>query len=113
MEEALRPVLELRKYKIFNSSAVRELCSKLKAAIKGARSIGRLDLLINNQTVPRIMGKMPHTDWKEWATRRPEWIREDLGIAFKGFVEQKWQDALNVAAMEPQPWEPEGQREKR
>ncbi len=28
-------------------------------------------------------------------------------------MEQKWQDALNVAAAEPQPWEPEGpKREK-
>ncbi len=82
----------------------------MRAAIKGARSIGRLDLLINDQTVPRIMGKMPYTDWKEWAS---EWIREDLGIAFEGFVEQKWQDALNVAAAEPQSWEPEGpKREK-
>ncbi len=69
MEEALRPVLEFRKYKIFDSIPVREFYSILRAAIKGARSIGRLDLLINAQTVPRIMGKMPYTDWKEWSTR--------------------------------------------
>jgi hypothetical protein len=81
--------LEFRKYKIFDSSAVREFYSILRAAIKGARSIGRLDLCINDQTVPRIMGKMPYTDWKEWATRRPEWVREDLGIAFERFVERK------------------------
>jgi hypothetical protein len=50
------------------------------------------------------MGKMPYADWREWATRRPEWLREDPGSAFEGFVEWKWQDALNVAAAEPQPW---------
>jgi hypothetical protein len=37
-------------------------------------------------------------------------MREDLGLAFEKFVERKWQDALNVAAAEPQPWGPE--REK-
>jgi hypothetical protein len=70
MEEALRPIVEFRKYRATDSSAVREFYSILRAAIKGARSIGRLSLLINDQTVPRIMGKMPYTDWKEWATKR-------------------------------------------
>jgi hypothetical protein len=50
------------------------------------------------------MGKMPYTDWKEWATRRPEWMQEDLGSAFEGFVDWKWQDALNIAAAEPSSW---------
>jgi hypothetical protein len=70
----------------------------------GAKGIGRLGLLINDQTVPKIMSKMPYTDWKEWATKRPEWMQEDLGSAFKGFVERKWQDALNIAAAEPLSW---------
>jgi hypothetical protein len=48
MEEALRPIVEFRKYKAADSSAVRELYSVLRAAIKGARSIGRLSLLIND-----------------------------------------------------------------
>ncbi len=56
------------------------------------------------------MSKMPYTDWKEWATKRPEGMREDLGPTFEKFVERKWQDALNVATAEPQPWGPE--REK-
>jgi hypothetical protein len=113
MQEALRPIMELRKYKVSDSGAVREFYSILRAAIKGAKSIGRLDLLVNDQTVPRIMGKMPYADWKEWATKRPEWIREDLGAAFERFVERKWQDALNVAAAEPQPWEPKGPKRER
>jgi hypothetical protein len=37
----------------------------------------------------------------------------DLGVAFKGFVEQKWRDALNVTAAEPQSWEPEGTKKDR
>jgi hypothetical protein len=48
-----------------------------RAAIKGAKGVGRLALLINDQTIPSIMGKMPYTDWKEWATRRPEWMQEN------------------------------------
>jgi hypothetical protein len=110
MEEALWPILEFRKYKVFDSSAVREFFSVLRAAIKGARSIGRLDLLVNDQTVPRIMGKMPYTDWRECATKRLEWVREDLGAAFERFVEWKWQDALNVATAEPQPEGPKKEK---
>ncbi len=110
MEEVLRPIVEFRRYKVADSAAVREFYSLLRAAIKGAKGIGRLSLLINDQTIPRIMGKMPYTYWKEWATRRPEWMQEDLGSAFEGFVEWKWQDALNIAAAEPSPWGTERER---
>ncbi len=79
MEEALKPILEFRKYRVFDSNAIREFYLILRAAIKGAKSIGRLDLLINDQTVLKIMGKIPFSDWKEWATKRPEWIRETWG----------------------------------
>ncbi len=47
------------------------------------------------------MGKVPFTDWEEWATGRPGWIHEDIGDAFDKFVEQKWKNALNVVAAEP------------
>jgi hypothetical protein len=50
------------------------------------------------------MGKMPYTDWKEWATKRPDWMRQDVATTFERFVERKWQDALNVAAAEPTVW---------
>ncbi len=76
----------------------------LRAAIKGAKGIGRLGLLINDQTIPRILSKMPYTDWKEWATRRPDWMQQDVAITFERFVERKLQDALNVAAAEPASW---------
>ncbi len=56
------------------------------------------------------MGKMPFSDWKEWATKRPEWVRGNLGVAFKAYIEKKWKDALNVAAADPQAWEVEALR---
>jgi hypothetical protein len=104
MEEALRPIVDFRRYKITDSAAVREFYSLLRAAVKGAKGIGRLGLLINDQTIPRIMSKMSYTDWKEWATKRPDWMQQDVAATFERFVERKWQDALNVAAAEPVSW---------
>jgi hypothetical protein len=104
MEEALRPIVDFRRYKVTDSAAVREFYSLLRAAIKGAKGIGRLGLLINDQTIPRIMSKMPYADWKEWATKRPDWMQQDVAATFERFVERKWQDALNVAAAEPASW---------
>jgi hypothetical protein len=110
MEEALRPIVDFRRFKVADSAAVREFCSLLRAAIKGAKGIGRIGLLINDQTIPKIMGKMPHTNWKEWATRRPDWMQQDVATVFERFVERKWQDALNIAAAEPVSWRGEGER---
>jgi hypothetical protein len=110
MEEALRPIVDFRRYKITDSATVREFSSLLRAAIKGARRIGRIGLLINDQTIPKIMSKMPHVDWKEWATRRPDWMRQDVTTAFEAFIERKWLDALNVAAAEPTPWRGDGEK---
>jgi hypothetical protein len=89
---------------------VREFYSIVRAAIKGARKMGRVELLINDQTIPRIMSKMPYIDWKEWATKRPDWMRQDATSAFEDFIERKWLDALNIAAMEPTPWRGDGEK---
>jgi hypothetical protein len=70
--------------------------------------VGHIGLLINDQTIQKIIGKMPYTDWKEWVTRRPEWIHENFENVFEKFVEQKWKDALNMAASEPGSWEAGG-----
>ncbi len=110
MEEALRPIVDFRRYKIADSAAVREFYSLLRAAIKGAKGIGRIGLLINDQTIPKIMGKMPYADWKEWATRRPNWMQQNVATVFERFVERKWQDALNIAAAEPASWRGEGEK---
>jgi hypothetical protein len=76
-------IVEFRRYKITDSAAIREFYSLLRAAIKGAKGIGKLNLLINDQTVPKIRSKMPYTDWKEWATKRPDWMQENMASAFR------------------------------
>jgi hypothetical protein len=70
----------------------------------GARKAGLLGRLINDQTLPGILAKMPPTDWRQWAKERPVWMREATEEAFWNFVDQKWRDALNVAAAEPPVW---------
>ncbi len=71
----------------------------------GARKAGMLERLINDQTLPGILGRMPPMDWRQWARERPDWAREPAEEAFWKFVDQKWKDALNVAAAEPRPGE--------
>jgi hypothetical protein len=102
-EEALQPIVDFRRYKVFDSMAVREFYSLVRAAIRGARKIGRIELLLNDQTIPRIMSKMPPSDWKEWATKGPDWSGQDANLAFEDFIERKWLDAINIAATEPTP----------
>jgi hypothetical protein len=70
----------------------------------GARKAGQLNRLINDQTLPGILAKMPPADWRQWAKERPAWMREAIEEAFWNFVDQKWRDALNVAAAEPPAW---------
>ncbi len=103
-------MVDFRRYKVGDSAAVREFYSLVRAAIKGARKIGRIELLINDQTIPKIMGKMPPADWKEWATRRLDWARQDATLAFEDFIKRKWMDALNIAATEPAPWRGDGEK---
>jgi hypothetical protein len=43
-----------------DSPAIREFYSLLRAAIKGTQTSGHLRLLISDQTIPGIMGKMLH-----------------------------------------------------
>ncbi len=47
---------------------------------------------------------MPANDWRQWARERPLWIGSVIEEAFWTFVDQKWRDALNVAAAEPTGW---------
>jgi hypothetical protein len=109
-EEALKPIVDFRRYKAFDSTAVREFYSLVRAAIRGARKIGRIELLLNDQTIPRIMSKMPPFDWREWATKGPDWAGQDANLAFEDFIERKWLDAINVAATEPASWKGEGEK---
>jgi hypothetical protein len=104
ISEALDPVVKFRSYKAFDNGAIREFYSILRAAMMGARKAGLLGRLINDQTLPGILAKMPPTDWRRWAKERPVWMREAIEEAFWNFVDQKWRDALNVAAAEPPAW---------
>jgi hypothetical protein len=63
-----------------------------------------LERLINDQTLPGILSRMPAMDWRQWAKERPDWSREPADEAFWRFVDQKWKDAINVAAAEPPAW---------
>jgi hypothetical protein len=100
----LEPVIKFRSYKAFDSGAIREFYSILRAAMMEARKAGLLGRLINDQTLPAILAKMPPTDWHQWARERSAWIREIIEEAFWSFVDQKWRDALNVVAAEPSSW---------
>jgi hypothetical protein len=104
ISEALDPVVRFRSYKAFDSGAFREFYSLLRAAMMGAKKAGLLSRLINDQTLPGILAKMPPTDWRQWARERPSWMRKAVEEAFWNFVDQKWRDALNVAAAEPPAW---------
>jgi hypothetical protein len=102
--EALDPVVKFRSYKAFDNGAIREFYSLLRAAMMGARKAGLLSRLVNDQTLPSILAKMPPLDWGQWAKERPTWMREAIEEAFWNFIDQKWRDALNVAAAEPPSW---------
>jgi hypothetical protein len=104
ISEALDPVVRFRSYKAFDSGAIREFYSLLRAAMMGARKAGLLGRLINDQMLPGILAKMPPTDWRQWAKERPIWMREAIEEAFWNSVDQKWRDALNIAAAEPPAW---------
>jgi hypothetical protein len=104
ISEALDPVVKFRSYKAFDNRPIREFYSILRAAMMGAREAGLLCRLINDQTLPGILAKMPPMDWRQWAKERPAWMREAIEEAFWNFVDQKWRDALNVAAAEPPAW---------
>jgi hypothetical protein len=89
---------------MFDNRAIREFYSLLRAAMMGAKKAGLLHRLVNDQTLPSILAKMPSNDWRQWARERPTWMREAIEEAFWSFIDQKWRDALNVAAAEPVGW---------
>jgi hypothetical protein len=59
------------------------------------------------------MSKMPHADWKRWATNCPEWMREEIKNAYERIVGQKRTDPLKVAAAETTGWELGGTKLKK
>ncbi len=65
------PVVKFRSYKAIDNGAIREFYSLLRAAMMGARKAGLLNQLINDQTLPGILAKMPPADWRQWAKEGP------------------------------------------
>jgi hypothetical protein len=63
----LDPVTKFKGYKAFDSCAVREFYSLLRSAMMGARKAGLLHRLINDQTLPGILVRIPANDWRQWA----------------------------------------------
>jgi hypothetical protein len=86
--EALKPVVELRKYKVAN---IQYSCQRFlliaERGLSGAKAVGHLKMLINEQTLPSIMEKMPAADWQQGAINRPTWVKEEVEVAFRKFVE--------------------------
>ncbi len=52
MAEALKPIVEFKRYRISDSGTVQEFYSFLRVTIKSARMVGHLRLLINDQMIP-------------------------------------------------------------
>jgi hypothetical protein len=64
----------------------------------GAKGFNLLSRLINEQTLPGIMRRMPEAECKQWAKEMPSWMQEEVEEAFWVFMDQKLKDSLNVAA---------------
>jgi hypothetical protein len=54
-----------------------------------ARRSRLLHRLVDDQTLPGILARMPLGGWKLWAKERPQWIHENLKNALWKFVDQK------------------------
>ncbi len=98
--EVIEPIIKFSGYKALDNGALREFYSLLRSAMMGARKAGLSHLLTNYQTLPGILAKMPTSDWKQWAKEKPALNGSVLEDAFWVFVDQKWRDALNIAAAE-------------
>ncbi len=63
--EALDPIINFSRYKVFKLDAIREFFFLLRAAMINARGVQLLPELINKLTLPDIMNQTPHGDWKQ------------------------------------------------
>jgi hypothetical protein len=63
--EAFLPIVNFRRYKAFDNTAIRELYSLLRAAVIGAKSDSLLKMLFTEQSLAIIMGMVLATDQKQ------------------------------------------------
>jgi hypothetical protein len=57
--EAFNPIIKFHKYKAYKHTAIREFYSLLRAAMMRTRRARLLHRLINDQTLPSIMARIP------------------------------------------------------
>jgi hypothetical protein len=50
-------ITKFRKYEVLDSMIIRDFHSLRRAAILGARVVGRLKILINEQNLPKVMSQ--------------------------------------------------------
>jgi hypothetical protein len=101
--EALEPIVKFRGYKAFNSSAVREFYSLLRAAMMGAKKATLLHRLVNDQMLPSILAKMPPTIGGSGQKRDPPGCGERLRRPF-GPCRPEMEGCAEVTAAEPAGW---------
>jgi hypothetical protein len=65
--EALEPITKFQRYRVLEHAAIELFYLLLRSAMMGARGVNLLMKLINKQTLPSIMSRMPPVDCKQWA----------------------------------------------
>jgi hypothetical protein len=100
-QEALEPVLQFKKYKQGDTTAVRDLYSTLRSVIRAAKEAGYLQKVITDESVPRILARLPSSDWRQWGKEDVHRDPENISAEFEKFVEVKWLDAISVACWDP------------
>jgi hypothetical protein len=99
--EALEPIIKFGRNRAFEHGMIREFYSLLRSVLMGAKRVGLICRLINDQMLPSIIARMSLNDGNQWVTEEPIWIGDAVEDAFWNFVDQKWRDSPNVVAAEP------------
>ncbi len=72
---------------------IREFYFSFRATIKGVEAVGLVKMLINEQTLSNLMGRLLATDRKQWVVDKSMWIQGEVEIVC---VEQKREDAKYI-----------------
>ncbi len=98
MEEVLRPIVEFRRYKVADSAAVRE------SRHQGGQGSWEASPPDQRPDDSQYHGQDALHRLEGVGHQKTRVDAGELGSAFEEFVQRKWQDALNIAAEDPQPW---------
>jgi hypothetical protein len=62
--EVLLPIVNFRRHRTFDDTAIRKFYSLLKAITMGAKSFGLLNMLVRlKQSLATITGRIPAVEW--------------------------------------------------